>query len=99
MIFCYVFYSFFEWKNSSRWVGFVGMIVVIPYVRSTGPLGTLEKPKEVPSYYNERIVGVVDPDDDSHLIWSTVKAGEAPKQIIEGGEYFVLKKLEGGPSH
>jgi len=66
---------------------------------STGPLGTLEKPKEVPSYYDERIVGVVDPDDDSHLIWGTVKAGESPKQIIEGGEFFVLKKLEGGPAH
>lgn len=67
--------------------------------RATAPFGTLEAPKEVPSLFSERIVGVVDPDDDSHVLWATIKEGEPPKQIMEGGEYFVLKKLPGGHAH
>ncbi len=33
-----------------------------------------------------------DPDDDSLVWWGIIEAGEPPKQIIEGGEYFVLVK-------
>ena len=33
-----------------------------------------------------------DPDDDSLVWWGIIESGEPPKQIIEGGEYFVLTK-------
>ena len=44
--------------------------------------------------------GVPDPADDSIVWWGTVREGEPPRQIIEGGEYFVLKKIgDGGGGH
>lgn len=58
----------------------------------SSPFGTIEKPVQVASSNTERIVGVPDPDDDSIIIWGIVKEGEPPRQIVEGGEYFVLKK-------
>jgi cytochrome c oxidase subunit 5b len=36
---------------------------------------------------------VPDPYDDSIIWWGTVREGEPPKQLVEGGEYFVLKKI------
>lgn len=45
----------------------------------------------VESAFDERIIGVPDPEDDCLVIWDLIKANEPPKQIIEGGEYFVLK--------
>lgn len=45
----------------------------------------------VESAFEERIVGVPDPEDDCLVIWDLIKADEPPKQIVEGGEYFVLK--------
>ena len=36
--------------------------------RLDGPFGTAEKPVEVPSMFDHRVVGVPDPDDDS-LVW------------------------------
>lgn len=45
----------------------------------------------VESAFEERVVGVPDPEDDCLVIWDLIKANEPPKQIVEGGEYFVLK--------
>ena len=45
----------------------------------------------VESAFDERVVGVPDPEDDCLVIWDLIKANEPPKQIVEGGEYFVLK--------
>lgn len=53
--------------------------------------GTPEDPVVVESAFDERIIGVPDPEDDCLVIWDLIKADEPPKQIIEGGEYFVLK--------
>lgn len=65
------------------------------------PFGTETNPVEVTSEYSERIVGVPDPDDDSLVWWSVIKEGEPAKQIVEGGEFFVLKRLPstGGGHH
>lgn len=57
------------------------------------PWGTADKPVVVPSSYESRIVGVPDPDDDSLVWWGIIEDGQPPKQIIEGGEYFVLKRI------
>lgn len=54
----------------------------------------MDKPVEVTSFSTERIVGVPDPDDDSIVVWGIIKENEPPKQLVEGGEYFVLKKVE-----
>jgi hypothetical protein len=58
------------------------------------PMGTLTNPVVVTSVATERIVGAVDPDDDSIVCWGIVKAGAPPKLI--GDEYFVLKQIDGG---
>lgn len=58
----------------------------------SAPFGTVDKPVEVTSFNSERIVGVPDPDDDSIVVWGIVKENEPPKQLVEGGEYFVLKR-------
>ena len=63
------------------------------------PFGTATAPVAVTSVFPERVVGVPDPADDSIIWWGTIKEGEPPKQLIEGGEYFVLKKVAGGPAH
>ena len=60
------------------------------------PWGTASAPVEVTSVFSERVVGVPDPADDSIVWWGTVREGEPPRQIIEGGEYFVLKKIGDG---
>lgn len=31
--------------------------------------------------------------------WGIIEEGQPPKQIIEDGEYFVLKRVEGGGGH
>ena len=31
--------------------------------------------------------------------WGIIEEGQPPKQIIEEGEYFVLKRVEGGGGH
>jgi len=41
---------------------------VSPVYRLDAPFGTAEKPVEVPSMFDHRVIGVPDPDDDS-LIW------------------------------
>lgn len=58
------------------------------------PRGTEDNPVEVTSAFSERIVGVTDLDDDSLVWWGVIEEGQPPKQIIEGGEYFVLKRIE-----
>ena len=57
------------------------------------PWGTATVPVAVTSVFPERVVGVPDPYDDSIIWWGTVREGEPPKQLVEGGEYFVLKKI------
>lgn len=63
------------------------------------PFGTEENPVVVPSEFNERIVGCADPDDDSLVWWAIIEEGQPPKQIIEGGEFFVLKRVGDGGHH
>jgi len=65
----------------------------------SAPFGTPEKPVVVTSSFSERIVGVTDPEDDSIVVWDFIKEGEPPKQIVENGEYFVLKKIENQEDH
>ncbi|QDZ18546.1 subunit 4 of mitochondrial cytochrome c oxidase [Chloropicon primus] len=63
------------------------------------PFGTPEKPVVVTSAFTERIVGVTDPEDDSIVVWDFIRQGEPPKQIIENGEYFVLKQVDNHDDH
>ncbi len=63
------------------------------------PFGTPEKPVVVTSSFAERIVGVTDPEDDSIVVWDFIKEGEPPKQIVENGEFFVLKKVTDPADH
>ncbi|CAK0787891.1 hypothetical protein CVIRNUC_011113 [Coccomyxa viridis] len=64
------------------------------------PFGTEDKPVEVTSSFSERIVGVPDPYDDSIVWWGNIHEGDPPKQIVEGGEFFVLKRMgDGGHGH
>ncbi|CAD7701359.1 unnamed protein product [Ostreobium quekettii] len=60
----------------------------------SAPFGTIDNPVQVTSFNTERIVGVPDPDDDSIVVWGIVKENEPPKQLVENGEYFILKKVE-----
>lgn len=46
---------------------------------------------------DERIIGVTDPEDDTLVIWGIIKMGEPPKQLVPGGEFFVLKKVNRVP--
>ncbi|KAI7843485.1 hypothetical protein COHA_002961 [Chlorella ohadii] len=63
------------------------------------PFGTEDNPVVVPSEFSERIVGVADPDDDSLVWWGVIEDGQPPKQIIEGGEFFVLKRIPATSAH
>jgi cytochrome c oxidase subunit 5b len=36
---------------------------------------------------------VTDPEDDTLVIWGIVRDGEPPKQLVAGGEFFVLRKV------
>lgn len=67
--------------------------------RLDAPFGTEDKPVQVTSAYEERIVGVPDPNDDSIVWWGTVHEGQPPKQILEGGEFFVLKRVPDTDAH
>ena len=51
---------------------------------------------EVTSSFSHRVVGVPDPNDDSIIWWGHIKEGEGPRQLVEGGEFFVLKRIPGG---
>ena len=48
---------------------------------------------QVTSSFSERVVGVPDPYDDCIIWWGSIKDGDPPKQIVEGGEFFVLKRI------
>eukprot|EP00891_Asterochloris_glomerata_P004959 jgi/Astpho2/4959/Aster-06694 len=63
------------------------------------PWGTEDKPVEVTSSFTSRVVGVPDPYDDSIIWWGTIKEGEPPTQIVEDGEYFVLKRIPDSDAH
>lgn len=67
--------------------------------RLQAPFGTADNPVVVPSIEASRIVGVPDPDDDSLVWWAMIEEGDGPRQIIEGGEYFVLKRIPSGDAH
>ncbi|WIA14896.1 hypothetical protein OEZ85_001612 [Tetradesmus obliquus] len=56
--------------------------------------GTADNPIQVPALLGERIIGVTDPEDDTLVIWGVIREGEQPKQLVAGGEFFVLKKVE-----
>ena len=56
--------------------------------------GTEDNPIVVPSLLAERIIGVTDPDDDTLVIWGIVREGEPPKQLVAGGEFFSLRRVE-----
>jgi hypothetical protein len=53
--------------------------------------GTETEPIVVPSTQAERIVGVTDPHDDTMVIWGVLKEGEPPRQLVAGGEFFVVQ--------
>lgn len=36
---------------------------------------------------------MTDPEDDTLVIWGIIREGEPPKQLVAGGEFFVLKKV------
>jgi len=55
--------------------------------------GTEDDPVIVPSLEPERIIGVTDPDDENLVVWGILKVDEPPRQFIEGGEFYVLKKV------
>lgn len=55
--------------------------------------GTETDPILVPSLEAERIIGVTDPEDDNLVVWGILREGEPPRQLIEGGEYYVLKSM------
>jgi hypothetical protein len=56
--------------------------------------GTVENPIQVPALLSERIIGVTDPEDDTLVIWGIIREGEPPKQLVAGGEFFVLQRVE-----
>ena len=55
--------------------------------------GTETDPVVVPSLEPERIIGVTDPDDENLVVWGIVRENDPPRQFIEGGEFYVLKKV------
>lgn len=59
--------------------------------------GTVDSPIVVPSIEPERIIGVTDPDDDTLVIWGILCKDDPPKQLVEGGEFFVLQLVEHVP--
>ena len=67
--------------------------------RLDAPFGTEDKPVEVTSTFSERIVGVPDPYDDSIVWWGNIHEGDPPKQIVEGGEFFILKRTGDHAGH
>lgn len=56
--------------------------------------GTEDNPIQVPALLGERIIGVTDPEDDTLVIWGIIREGEPPKQLVAGGEFFVLRRVE-----
>ncbi|GIL81712.1 hypothetical protein Vretimale_1352 [Volvox reticuliferus] len=56
--------------------------------------GTEDDPIVVPSLEPERIIGVTDPEDETLVVWGILKEGEAPRQFVENGEFYVLKMVE-----
>lgn len=59
--------------------------------------GTEYDPITVPSTLPDRIIGVTDPVDDTLVIWGVLKAGDPPKQLVAGGEFFVLDEVDRVP--
>uniref|UniRef100_A0A6U0WT60 Uncharacterized protein n=1 Tax=Polytomella parva TaxID=51329 RepID=A0A6U0WT60_9CHLO len=57
-------------------------------------VGTPEDPIVVPSLEGQRIIGVTDPEDDTIVVWGLVGENDPPRQLIEGGDYFVCKKVD-----
>ena len=49
--------------------------------RLDAPFGTAENPTEVTSEFDNRVVGVPDPDDDSLVWWGIIEEGSPPKQV------------------
>ena len=90
-------HSFLTGRNVSSQENLVVLhytnVAILTPCRLDAPFGTEDKPVAVTSYFSERIVGVPDPYDDSIIWWGHIKEGEPPKQIVDGGEFFVLERL------
>lgn len=56
--------------------------------------GTAEAPIVVPSVEAERIIGVTDPEDDTLVIWGILRENDPPRQLVEGGEFYVLQRVD-----
>lgn len=56
--------------------------------------GSETEPIVVPSTLAERIIGVTDPHDDTMVIWGVLKEGEPARQLVAGGEFFVVQRVE-----
>ena len=69
------------------------------HCRLNAPWGTEDNPVQVTSSLAERIVGVPDPYDDSIIWWGTIEEGQPPKQIVDTGEFFVLKRVPADDGH
>ena len=72
---------------------------VLLQCRLEAPWGTESNPVEVTSSLHERIVGVPDPYDDSIIWWGVIEEGQPPKQIVDTGEFFVLKRVSDSEGH
>lgn len=49
------------------------------------------------NHAGERIIGVTDPEDDTLVIWGIIREGEPPRQLVAGGEFFTLKRVDRVP--
>lgn len=56
--------------------------------------GDEHSPMVVPSVEEDRVIGVTDPEDDTVVIWGILREGDPPKQFIDGGEFYVLKRVD-----
>lgn len=53
----------------------IDFLWTIKTYRLSAPFGTAEKPVAVTSIYEERIVGVPDPEDDCIITWGLIREG------------------------
>lgn len=37
---------------------------------------------------------MTDPEDDTLVIWGIIRESEPPKQLVAGGEFFSLKRVD-----
>lgn len=91
--------SVLQYVQLSQWPVYVCKCKETVSCRLNAPWGTEDNPVEVTSSLAERIVGVPDPYDDSIIWWGSIEEGQPPKQIVETGEFFVLKRVAESDAH